>query len=245
MRPRTRSSTLRLAATALAGSAMALVAGPALAHEGDIAITNINNKVITGLGDHDLYPNEHEFPERVFAAELFEQGGLVFTDEPGWLGPFDNVGQGFAPGTSLGFNIRRALRTWNGDDFLGGPAAERMRLYDSGPGTNIAFTPLTDVPVPGFAVVANAAVHATGGFDEHPFYELVTHTPGIYLLELEIWASDVSIAPSDPLWIVFNYESSEPEHEEAIEWVEANLVPAPGTLGVLLALPLMARRRRR
>jgi len=223
---------------------VASLAPLALAHEGDIAITNINNKVVTGLGDHSLYPNSFEFPERVFAGELAEQGGLVFTDEPGWLGPFDNVGQGFAPGTSLGFNIRSALRAWNGDDFLSGPASQRMRLYDSGPGTNQVLTPLIDVIVPGFAVVSDAGVHQQGGFDEHPFYELTTNSPGIYLLELEIWASDTSIAASDPIWLVFNWDSSELEHEQAIEWTEANLVPTP-TSACLVLLWGATRARRR
>lgn len=234
---------------ALSGSAaaalLALSASPALAGGSDIAITNIGGKVVTGTGDHSFYPNESEFPERVFGADLLEQGGFVFTDEPGWLGPFDNVGEGFAPGSSLGFNIRRALRTWTGDDFLAGPAAERMRLYDSGPGTNEVFTPLTDVLVPGFAVIADANVHALGGFDEHPFYELTTSTPGIYLLELEIWSSDPNVATSDPIWLVFNYGLSEPEHEEAIEWTEANLVPAPGSLALLAGAGLLSGRCRR
>lgn len=239
------SSSLRVIAATLAGLAAIAFTQPARAHGGDIAITNINGRIVTGLGDDTQYPSVYEFPERVYASELIDQGGgQIFIDEPGWLGPYDNVGQGFAPGTSLGFNIRRALRAWNGDDFLGGPAAERMRLFDSGPGTNIVFTPLTDVLEPGFAVVADAAVHATGGFDEHPFYGLTTNTPGIYLLELEIWASDPGVATSEPLWIVFNYDSSEFEHDEAIEWVEANLVPAPASLAMLLGVPLMPRRRR-
>lgn len=218
---------------------------PAIAHEGDIAITNIGGKVITGIGDHGLYPNEYEFPERVFAAELEEQGGFVFADEPGWIGPFDNVGEGFAPGSSLGFNIRQALRAWTGDGFLAGPAAERMRLYDSGAGTSQALTPLTDVLVPGFAVVNHASVHALGGFDEHPFYELTTNSPGIYLLELEIWSSDPDVATSDPIWIVFNHGLGEPEHERAIEWTVGNLVPAPSTLAVLAGAGLLTGRRRR
>ena len=240
--PTTRTAAL---SGAVAAGLLALAASPALADGGDIAITNIGGKVVTGTGDHTFYPNEFEFPERVFAADLEEQGGFVFTDEPGWLGPFDNVGEGFAPGSSLGFNIRRALRTWTGDDFLAGPAAEQMRLYDSGAGTNQAFSPLTDVLVPGFAVVADASVHAAGGFDEHPFYELTTNTQGIYLLELEIWSSDPNVQTSDPIWLVFNYGLSELEHDEAIEWTEANLVPAPGSLALLAGAGLLTRRRRR
>lgn len=227
------------------GCVVAMGASVSMGHEGDIAITQMGGRVVTGYGDHGNYPNTYEFPGRVFGAELAEQGGFVFTDEPGWLGPFDNVGEGFAPGTSLGFNIRRAVRSWNGDDFLGGPAAERFRLFDSGPGTNQALSPLTDVAVPGFAVVADANVHALGGFDEHPFYELTTNTPGIYLLELEIWASDPLVATSEPLWIVFNWDSSELEHEEAIEWAEANLVPGAGSLAVLGVGGVVACRRRR
>ena len=224
---------------------LALLPAVAQAHEGDIAITRLNSQIVTGLGDHSFYPNVFEFPERVFAVELEMQSGFIFTDEPGWLGPFDNVGEGFQPGTALGFNIRKAVRRWTGDDFLAGPAAEQMRLYDSGAGTNQAHSPLFDQSVSGFAVVANAAAHATGGFDEHPFYELTTNTPGIYLLELEIWASDPSVQTSLPFWIVFNWDSSEFEHDQAIDWTVANLVPAP-TSGVVVlgGMMLLARRRR-
>lgn len=229
---------------------VALAALPALcnlaiADGGDIAITRINNRIVTGSGDHGAYPNVYEFPERVFAADLEEFGGLIFTDEPGWMGPFDNVGQGFMPGTALGFNIRKAVRRWTGDDFLAGPAAEQMRLFDSGPGTNQVVTPLLDEIVPGFAVVADAAVHGLGGFDEHPFYQLTTNTDGIYLLELEIWASDPLIQTSEPLWIVFNWNMPEIEHDRAIEWVETFLVPAPGTLALLAGAAALGVRRRR
>lgn len=66
---------------------------------------------------------------------------------------------------------------------------------------------------------------------------------GIYLLEVRFGMS--GFVTSAPAWIVFNYGLDEEEHGLAVEWVEENLVPAPGVPALLGLGGLVAGRRRR
>ncbi len=52
-------------------------------------------------------------------------------------------------------------------------------------------------------------------------------TAGIYLIPLELTSSDVGIADSLPLFIIYNNGLTEEVHDSAIEWVETNLLPIP------------------
>lgn len=229
----------------LTAAAIGALASGGLASE-DIAITNIGGKIVTGVGDHGNYPGEFEFPVRAFEAELSTADfPLPTTEEPGWLGPFDNVGDGFASGSTIGFRITRALRAWDdaGDTFVS--TSETMTLFDSGAGSNIVTTPATDVPVEGFSVVFNADVHAQGGFDEHPFYRLDSLNEGVYLLALELTTSDTSIADSDEIFLLFNWNRPGAELDRALDHVQTVIVPAPGAAGLLAIAGLLGVRRRR
>lgn len=214
--------------TTIASISLAL---PAFAHEGDIAIANFGGLLVTGVGSDEQGAPPPEFPERVFASELDEQAGFVFIDEPGFLGPF---GDGFDQGTALSFNLRAALREWNGGDFLT-ISDQTMRVSK---GNLEVITPDTDQIVPGFTLIDDMSID----FDDHPFYELLSPQEGIYLLELELLAD--GFPTSDPIWISFNFGLDEAEHEASIEWVVDNLVPAPSTMLVLAPLALAPRRRR-
>ncbi|MBX3364140.1 MAG: hypothetical protein KF866_05180 [Phycisphaeraceae bacterium] len=207
----------------------ALLSAPVSAgDDGDIAVGNFNGVLMTGLGDDD--DGSAVFPERVFAGELIDQGGVIFTDDPGFLGPF---GDGFDPGTRIGFNVLKAVREWNGSDFH----TISLNSFNISLGMFSINTPMTDSFTAGFDLVADASVD----FDEHAFFTLFDDAPGIYLLELELTAT--GFAPSLPFWIVFNYGLDEEDHEAAIHWVEDNLVPAPGTLALLLFAGAARRRR--
>ncbi len=81
-------------------------------------------------------------------------------------------------------------------------------------------TPTSDIPTPGFAL----AVGANGQWHRHLEFTLVDPAAdGIYLLELVFEGSHPSLKESLPFWIVFNQNSPEPEHDEAIQWVIDNL----------------------
>ena len=49
---------------------------------------------------------------------------------------------------------------------------------------------------------------------------------------------------SESFWIVFNLGLDDEVFEESVEWVEGNLVPAPGALAILSIAGLAGRRRR-
>ncbi len=187
----------------------ACAAGPAWAqHPGDIILgRSPGNQILTGrIADGDPAPS---FPERIYLGE-FGEGGLQpnFTNDPG----FDTVAGTFSPGTRLTFTVRRALRTWDGDDF-NTIAAETIRI-SFGP-LGPVFTPLTDTPVTGFGV----SVSSGGEFHNHYGYRLqAPASPGLYLLELEM-AGDGGLLTSDPFWIIFEQPGSAFDINTAAEWV--------------------------
>ena len=211
-------------------ASLAFATTAALAHEGDIAVGVRNGKLVTGLGDDTS--GIARFDTRVFGAEFIFDTGSVFTDEPGFLGPFLD---GFAPGASLGFNVRSALRAWDGSSF----AATALSVTLDNGGSRVT-TPATDVLTPGFTLVADASID----FDEHAFFILSGNVPGTYLVELEL--TSPGLGTSLPFWIVHNYDMSEDDHDAAIDYVVQNVVPAPPAAGIVsLALLAGASRRRR
>lgn len=219
--------------TVIAGAAMAPAA---LAHVGDIGLTIIANRITTGTVE-DLGAGQVVVPgQRVFGGDL---GGLG-PGAGGEPGLFANVSDGFPPNSELGFNSLRGLRAWNGS------ASPGVTFTTPGIDMTIQFGPFSrsitgeDIFVSGFGF----NVGPSGGFDEHWEYFLNPGTAlGVYVLEFELWSNAGAIQTSRPLWIVLNNGLGEAEHDAAIEWVEGNLVPAPGAL-MLLGAALATRRRR-
>lgn len=189
-------------------AAIALISGAAAAqHGGDIILAVADGRIITG----ELHAGELE-PAQVFASEF---GELIpnWTDEPG----FDSEAGAFAPGLRIGFDIASAVRTWDGETFSAIPP-ERIRVSAGGEHVD---SPASDVLTPGLVI---GAAGATGKFHHHAGFELLEPAaPGIYLLELELWAEGGEPARSEPLWIVFNQMRPEPEHEAAVEWARRML----------------------
>jgi hypothetical protein len=189
------------------------MASPALAqHAGDILLERdhqgrIHTALIDELTDEVIHNT------RVFAGE-FEDG---FTNEPG----MDSDVGAFPFPSGIGFNIRKALRVWNGADFDQIPAERiRIRLGNLGP----VDTPIADQVVAGFSM----QVGSDGQFHHHPGYTLLSPaSDGIYLLEMELWSTSSQVLPSRPYWIVFGQNADEEEHIAAIAWVEENLVGCP------------------
>lgn len=213
----------------------AATAAPALAqHAGDVWLEVIDNRIVTSLIDEDEVPAVVTSDIRVFGSE-FGEVLPNWSDEPG----FDNEPGTFLFGSSLGFNIRAALRSWNGSDFFTVPAERIAVDFPTAPGP--VLTPLTDAFTPGFTI----PVSAYNTWHRHLEFELqAPASVGIYLLELELFSTDPSILTSLPFWIVFNQGMDEEDHDAAIEWVVQNLVPAPSA-GILALCGLAAIGRRR
>lgn len=211
-------------------------AAPALAqHAGDIWLEVIENRIVTGLIDEDEVPAVVTSDVRVFGSE-FGEVLPNWTDEPG----FDNEPGVFLFGSAIGFNIRAALRSWNGSDFSTIPAERIAVDFATAPGP--VLTPLTDVLTPGFTI----PVDSDNTWHRHLEFELQSPaSPGIYLLELELFSTDPAILASLPFWIVFNQGLDEQEHDAAIEWVVQNLVPSPPAAVLALCGFAAINRRRR
>ena len=196
------------------------------AHSGDVFLAIDSGRIVTGLFD-DLDGFE---PSRVFGVELGEIAPGA-SDEPG----FDNAPGTFAPGTALGVNFRAALSIWTGAGLA--PSSEAI-TFEFGPASMTTGAG----PVPGFDI----AVAPNGEWHEH--YDMFLSDPlavGAYVLELELFSTDPGVATSLPFWFVFNNGVSEAEHDAAIDYVQAVLVPAPGASALLLGGTLLAARRRR
>jgi hypothetical protein len=126
----------------------------------------------------------------------------------------------FAAGTSIGFTIRRAVRAWDGSTF-GNASEERisMTLGPLGP----VISPVDESPALGFAT----SVASTGEFHRHYGYTLRSPArDGVYLLELELWSLDGSLATSLPFWIVFGQNAEHVDVDAAAAWAQANLADA-------------------
>ncbi|QOI99894.1 MAG: hypothetical protein HRU70_05115 [Phycisphaeraceae bacterium] len=170
---------------------------------------------------------------RVFGAEFGGAGIPNLADEPGMQAPDGS----FAPGERIRLNIARALRVWNGVDFLTTATPTISVVF----GPESFESPATDSFTPGF----DLAMDGEGGLHDHPSYILNNPADGIYLLEIVLSSPTGAFGSSPPFWIVFNNTMDEHGHELAIRWVEENLVPAPGVTGLPLGVVLFATRRRR
>jgi hypothetical protein len=207
-----------LASTAIAASARADGDQP------DMWVYASGGTLVTGGFDHATETVVSQ-DLRVFEAEFGIDPTFPFSgDEPGIAS--DLVG------STMTFNLLQGLGVWNGNGF-DASGANLLASYggqDAFSSSGGAFSFLV-----------------TEDLDLHPEFTLLgangaDPANGIYLASLRF--SSAGYANSDTLWIVFNLGMDEADHEAATQWVEANLVPAPGAIA-LLAFGAMAGRRRR
>ncbi len=207
-----------------------LVATPAFADgkepHADIYVQSLNGALSTGGWNHTT--GEVLFPElRVFEAEFGIDPAFPFsTDEPG-------IGSNLV-GATLTMNLLAGLGAWNGAGFSS-TSAYLLASYggqDAFSTTGGAFSFLV-----------------TEGLDLHPEYTLLgagntDPANGIYLAAFTF--SSAGLADSETLYAVFNLGMTEADHEEAVAWVESNLVPAPSAIAMFAMIGLggFARRRR-
>jgi hypothetical protein len=232
-------------------AALVLVpASVALAHEGDVGLAVVGGQLRTGIVQVDPSNNEWVvLGERVFAGELDVAG---FAADPGFFsGPLGSAsGSVTVPaGAQLGFTLNGPLQVWTGTGV--GSTSARMRLEFAG-GALSAVTPISAGNVSGFGLPTGT----TGAFDEHWDFFLTGPSgttggqlpiAGVYIFEttLSLTGTSAPIASAEPIWFVLNFGASEAAHDEAIEWVEANLVPTPSVAGLLGLGAIAAMRRRR
>lgn len=206
-----------------------LLASPAFAGDKephtDLWITSSNGILVTGGWDH-LTGEVVNPSQRVFEAEFGIDPAFPFsTDEPG-------IGSDLV-GTTLTMNLLAGLGRWNGAGF----DRSTSWLFASYGGQDATT---------GMGGSFDFLVSA--GLDLHPEYTLLgaggaDPANGIYLASFTVSAS--GLGTSEVFHTVFNLGMAEADHAAAAAWVEANLVPAPGALGLLALAGIAAHRRRR
>jgi hypothetical protein len=215
------ASLLAAAALAAAPAAAGVVKEPHL----DIWVTAAGGTLVTGGWDHET-GEVVEASLRVFEGELGLDPIFPFSgDEPG-------IGSDLV-GTTLTVSLSPTLGAWDGSGF-----AFSTSMLTASYGGQVATTGSGG----SFSFLVSA------GLDLHPEFTMTdpgTSDPsnGIYLASFRVGSA--GYAQSDAFWIVFNLGMPEADHEAAVEWVEANLVPAPGALAALAVAAVTARSRTR
>lgn len=184
-----------------------------------------NGRIEIGAWDDDA--NKLHAPiYRVFGAELGEDPEFPFSiDEPGIRSDLN--------GLTFSLDLDAGLQAWNGSAF--GASTSSMSVAYGG-------------SMIGTASGGSLSFLVGDDFHAHPAFTLsglggADPAPGIYLISFTV--SSVGYGTSDRFWIAFNLGMSEADHEAAIEWVEANYVPAPGALAMMGVMGAGTRRRRR
>ncbi|HRP62987.1 MAG TPA: PEP-CTERM sorting domain-containing protein [Phycisphaerales bacterium] len=204
---------------------------------------SLNTAAFAGGGHHSdievgLRNNQLTTEGRVFEGEFSFTNGFWITDDPGFEG---DAGL-FAAGTTIGFNIIAALGLWNGNGF------DTLDPF-SHASITLELGPLSATTGAGFISGFNFVADASGGFDSH--LDFILNGPdalagepadGVYLIELQLISNNY--LASESFWIVFGKGADHREIDAAMDWVEANLVPAPGAL-LLLGMAAFGAARRR
>ncbi len=203
-----------------AACAFCLCAGARAQHLIDIAIGPSQGRIATGVFQIQGSNVAALLSQRVFITEF----GLFpnFTSNPG----LDSFVAAFQGGSQIGFNIRKALRKWDGSQFPSGPEGippEHIQIK-LGAAANTRITPDTDTLVVGFANLVSNGGNNIGEYHHHKGYTLLDPaSDGIYLLELEQWSTDPALGPSLPYWMVFSQNASQEDLQAAASWARAHL----------------------
>jgi MYXO-CTERM domain-containing protein len=226
-----RRFVMRIASTfvpAMIAGFLGASAAPALAAipEGDVFLSLEGGQLKTGLISED--GTEITPGLRVTFAE-FGVDVPNITDEPG----VQSLAGGLGSATSFSFDIRKAVRKWNGSDFT---TLDGSVTADLGPLS--VTSPLTDVLTPGFSIALDPS-----GSHEHPDWTLnAPATDGVYLVEVQWSLNTGEVSPF--MWMLWAQNTDEATNEAAYDWAVAN-VPTPGSAGLLALAGLVAARRRR
>jgi hypothetical protein len=209
-----------------------LAATVASAHEGDVAIQIIDNKIVVGDWIVDGVSLE---PCPVFAGRFNDTGeNPNWTDEPG----FDSAKNTWTYPSSNYFNILGAARLWNGSN-INTLASQRIQMSYGG---NSIVSPTDSSVVSGLSI----GVSSDGSWHKHVGFTLVDSSytngfaaDGIYVLPLELLSTNASLTKSDPFYIVLRQDEVAGDGIGTLEQCEAAVaylenVPEPGTIVMLI-----------
>jgi hypothetical protein len=213
---------------------------PAFAHFDVVPYAN-GGKIQTG--GHDDGTNEDVISNRVFGYDFGEDlMDPYFIGDPGFnngafaAGVYPN--DGLLPANkTLTFDVITNLLYWDGTgavDFTPAPLLVSLGLIR---GSNEGIVSGTGFIDPTFPTIGStgslgrvhvhlgSSLYYDGSIDPS---DLAGNAPdGIYMIGMQLKLADDSLAPSDPLYIVYNNGLSESIHDEAIGFVETSVVPEP------------------
>jgi hypothetical protein len=243
--------------------------GPALAmgHE-DVAPYAEGGKIVTGGREHGS-PTANEY-QRVFGYDFGEEPlDPYFIEDPGFNNDADVAAVflnlfGKNPvlpaGGTLRFNILDTLGSkllyWDGTGPISfGPALAGTELGIKKGSLEVQLSGAAvtgTLPAIG-TVDGNGRVHVHMDSILYQDDEASTLAPdapaGIYLFGMSLFMTGAAIDASDPIYMVYNNGLTEEIHDEAMDWVAANLAPEPSSIALagisLLGLMGFARRRLR
>lgn len=199
---------------------------------------------------------------RVFGYDFGENtDDPFFTQDPG----FNSAsGSGLTAGSSLSFSLLGSLGYWNGTGGVSFSPVTTGETFALNFGAQTRTVAGSSTPQAGFAIQtigAGGTVHRhlnaflngpdgntlPAGAGSWGAGDGVQAANGVYLFAIQLSQDPAGgIAPSDPIYLAFNNGLTEELHDQAIEWINANLVPEPGTLCLLaIAAGLGFGRRRR
>jgi len=208
-------------------TSMTIAAGCAMTHASDLhdadyILSIQNNQIVAGVIDTASGDIVYPFP--IKSASLGAEGFPNFTNDPGFNAELGQLN----PGMLIGFSILRAPRVWDdvAMDFET-IATEQISIRAAAQNFN---APSTDMRVDGI-VFGQASNSASASFHHHMQYFLNGGLPpvveGVWLLELELWDESQSVDASDPLYILFAQGAGEDQLDDAIAWIENNLIGSP------------------
>ncbi|MEQ8769273.1 MAG: hypothetical protein RIB60_02065 [Phycisphaerales bacterium] len=200
----------------------ALGAAPAAAqlHTGDYAVQidasalQLGGVVGTGAA---------EFPFPLRSGVFGNEGFANFTNDPG----VDSVPGALIPGMAIGFDVTAALREWDGTDF-DTISDDTVSIRDGG--VIVATTPPTDSTVAG-TIFGTADSDSAAVFHHHVQFFLnypsTTPVDGVWLFTWDLWTDEPGIERSGDAYIVFAQGTGTAQLDDAVAWVEDNLLASP------------------
>lgn len=191
-------------------------------HDADFILAVQDSQIIAGAVDPDT--GDAVYPSRIKSALMGAEGFPNFTNDPGFNA---ELGQ-LIPGMTIGFSFLRAPRVWDDANMNFETIATEQLTVRAAAQDLVA--PSTDMRVDGI-VFGQASNTPSATFHHHMQYLLNGALPpvvqGVWLLEIELWTEASGIEASDPLYIVFAQGDGEDQLDDAITWIEDNLIGSP------------------
>lgn len=238
---------------------LALIAAPVLAYgHGTIIQLGVTNNRLT---THGLVGEPYAAAnpaQRVYALSLTQRslgdandGWYVQLDSNPYLGPgisYTNA-YGFLPNNTLSITFAGGLQYWTGSEFAD-PGTEQLQgIRGSNFATAAKFQTTDTGPLQGFSVTPTSI---TATSHAQVYWRLlgdgtsptVASDDGVYLASFIASTTQSGITASDTYYFLLGKNATTTDLAAATSFINANLIPEPTALGLLIpALALISRRR--